>query len=209
MDEPSVALDHPRFHFVWASIFTRRLAADCMTHRCTMVDTHREKLDACCQYGCDVDLFERAAIEQRADQIRALLRPEVQQLRWFDPEEESDSDYPSGRVVRTEVVGGGCIFLAHDRRGCAIHRAALEGGWDLRGVKPAICRLFPLSYEDDAIVIADEDPEYSCAHVDGPSLYRVTRSALGDIFGEALVVALDDAEARVLGSAPRHLPVAR
>jgi Fe-S-cluster containining protein len=209
MDEPSVALDHPRFHFVWASIFTRRLAADCMTHRCTMVDTHREKLDACCQYGCDVDLFERAAIEQRADQIRALLRPEVQHLRWFDPEEEPDSDYPSGRVVRTEVVDGGCIFLAHDRRGCAIHRAAIEGDWDLRGVKPAICRLFPLSYEDDVIVIADEYPEYSCAHVEGPSLYRITRSALGDIFGEALVVALDDAEARVLGSAPRRLPVAQ
>jgi Fe-S-cluster containining protein len=209
MNEPSVALDHPRFHSVWASIFTRRLAADCMAHRCTMVDTHQEKLDACCQYGCDVDLFERAAIEQRADEIRALLRPDVRHLRWFDPEEEVDTDYPSGRVVRTEVVGGGCIFLAHDLRGCAIHRASLEGGWDMRGVKPAICRLFPLSYEDDAIVIADEYPEYSCAHVEGPSLYRITRSALGDIFGEALVAALDDAEARVLGSAPRRLPVAR
>jgi Fe-S-cluster containining protein len=209
MDEPSVALDHPRFHSVWASIFTRRLAADCMTHRCTMVDTHREKLDACCQYGCDVDLLERAAIEQRADEIRALLRPEVRHLRWFDPEEELDTDYPSGRVVRTEVVDGGCIFLAHDRRGCAIHRASVEGGWDLSGVKPAICRLFPLSYEDDAIVIADEYPEYSCAHVEGPSLYRITRSALADIFGEALVAAMDDAEARVLGSAPRLLPVAR
>lgn len=209
MDEPSVALDHPRFRSVWASIFTRRLVADCMTHRCTMVDTHREKLDACCQYGCDVDLFERAAIESRADQIRALLRPEVQPLRWFDPEEEPDTDYPSGRVVRTEVYDDGCIFLAHDRRGCAIHRAAIEGGWDLRGVKPAICRLFPLSYEDDAIVIADEYPEYSCAHVEGPSLYRITRDALADIFGEALVVAMDDAEARVLAAAPRHLPVAR
>ena len=209
MEEPSVALDHPRFRSVCASIFTRRLVADCVTHRCTMVDTHREKLDACCQYGCDVDLFERAAIESHADPIRALLRPEVQHLRWFDPEEEPDTDYPSGRVVRTEVADGGCIFLAHDRRGCAIHRASIEGSWDLRGVKPAICRLFPLSYEDDAIVIADEYPEYSCAHVDGPSLYRITRSALGDIFGEALVVAMDDAEARVLAAAPRSLPIAR
>ncbi|HET7500632.1 MAG TPA: DUF3109 family protein [Kofleriaceae bacterium] len=208
-DEPSVPLDHPRFRSAWASIFTRRLVADCMTHRCTMVPAGGEKLDACCQYGCDVDLAERAAIEARADEIRALLRDDVKHARWFDPEEEVDPDYPSGRVVRTEVAGGGCIFLAHDRRGCAIHRAALEGGWDLRGTKPAICRLFPLSYEEDAIVIADEYPEYSCAHVDGPTLYRITRDALGDIFGHALVVAMDAAEAQVLGAAPRRLPVAR
>jgi Fe-S-cluster containining protein len=110
--------------------------------------------------------------------------------------------------VRTEVHEGGCIFLAHDRRGCAIHRAALEGGWDFRGVKPAICRLFPLSYEADAILIAEEYPEYSCAHVDGPTLYRITRDALADLFGEALVVAMDAAEAQVLGAVPRRLPVA-
>ena len=209
MDEPVVAVDHPRFRSVSASIFTRRLAADCMTHRCEMMDTHSEKLDACCQYGCDVDLAERAAIEARSDDIRALLRPEVAHARWFDPEEEVDDDYPSGRVVRTEVHDGGCIFLAHDRRGCAIHRAALEGGWAFRGVKPAICRLFPLSYEDDAIVIADEYPEYSCAHVDGPTLYRITRAALAELFGEPLVVAMDAAEAQVLGGVPRRLPVAR
>jgi Fe-S-cluster containining protein len=209
MHEPAVALDHPRFRSAWASIFTRQLAADCMTHQCTMVPTHSPKLDACCQYGCDVDLAEREAIEARAGEIRSLLRPEVKDARWFDPEEEVDADYPSGRVVRTEVHEGGCIFLAHDRRGCAIHRAALEGGWDFRGVKPAICRLFPLSYEGDEIVIADEYPEYSCAHVDGPTLYRITRDALGDIFGEPLVIAMDAAEAQVLATAARHLPIAR
>src|SRR5262245_52278133 len=209
MDEPDIALDHPRFRSVSAAIFTRRLVADCMTHRCAMVETHSEKLDACCQYGCDVDLAERAAIEARGDEIRALLRPEVKNARWFDPEEEVDADYPSGRVVRTEVHDGGCIFLAHDRRGCAIHRAALENGWDFRGIKPAICRLFPLSYEDDAIVIADEYAEYSCAHVDGPTLYRLSRDTLADLFGEPLVAALDAAEAQVLAAERRRLPVAR
>src|SRR4051812_29332355 len=191
MDEAFVTLDHPRFRSVAAAIFTRRLVADCMTHRCTMVDSHSEKLDACCQYGCDVDLRERVAIEARSEQIRGLLRAEVKDARWFDPEQTMDPDYPSGTVVRTEVHDGGCIFLAHDRRGCAIHRAALEGGWDFRGVKPAICRLFPLSYERDEIMIAEEYPEYSCAHVEGPSLYRITRDTLGELFGVPLVVALD------------------
>ncbi len=219
MDEHQVALDHPRFRAVSAAIFTRRLAPDCMTHRCTIVQDEDkaalahpyEKLDACCQYGCDVDLAEREAILARAGDIRALLRPDAAAARWFDDEIEEDPDYPSGKVVRTEVLGGGCVFLAHDRRGCAIHRASLERGWDFRGVKPAICRLFPLSYEDDAIVIADEYPEYSCAHVDGPTLYRITRDTLGELFGAALVAALDAAEAQVLGAtppAPRRLPIA-
>ena len=208
MDEPLVSLDHPRFRTAWASIFTRRLAADCMTHRCTIVESHTEKLDACCQYGCDVDLREREAIEAHSGEIRTLLRAEVKDARWFDPEEEVDADYPSGRVVRTEVHAGGCIFLAHDRRGCAIHRAALEGGWSMHGVKPAICRLYPMSYEGDAIVIAGEYPEYSCAHVDGPTLYQLTRDALAALFGDPLVTAMDAAERQVLGAIPRRLPIA-
>ncbi|MEO8707215.1 MAG: DUF3109 family protein [Kofleriaceae bacterium] len=208
-DDEDVALDHPRFKTVSASVFTRRLVADCMTHTCTMVDEHAVKLDACCQYGCDVDLREREAILARAGEIRALLRTEVKDKPWFETEEEVDADYPSGRVVRTEVHDGGCIFLAHDRRGCAIHRASIENGWDFRGTKPAICRLFPMSYEEDAIVIADEYPEYSCAHVgdDEPTLYRITRDALGELFGADLVTALDAAEARVLAAAPVRLKV--
>lgn len=209
-----VPLDHPRFKFVEPELFTRKLAADCMTHRCAMVDPKKpdgertEKLDACCQYGCDVDLAERDKILARADDIRPLLRDEVKQLPWFDEDQlEEDPDYPSGACVRTSVFEDGCLFLAHDRRGCAIHRSAIERGWDMRGVKPAICRLFPVSYYDDWITIADEYEEYSCAHVDGPTLYRITRDLFGELFGPELVTALDDAERRVLANEPRKLPV--
>lgn len=209
MDESDVPLDHPRFRRVQAAIFTARLAPDCMEHECTMVDKepHRKKLDACCQYGCDVDLRERDAILARAEQIRPLLRAEVQDRPWFATEVEHDADYPSGAVVRTEVHEGGCLFLAHDLRGCAIHRASLEQGWDFRGVKPAICRLFPLSYEADAIVIADEYEEYSCAHVEGPTLYRISRDLIGELWGTELVAALDSVEQRVLAAQPKRLPV--
>lgn len=204
----SLRIDHPRFVTVDPAIFTKKLVGDCMTHACQFLVPHQhEKLDACCQYGCDVDLAEREAILARAEQIRPLLRPEVQHQRWFDDEVEHDKDYPSGAVVRTEVVDDGCLFLQHDRRGCAIHRASIEQGWDFRGVKPAICRLFPMSYEDDAIVLADEYAEYSCAHVDGPSIYRLTRDTLGELFGAELVRALDAAETRVLAAQPKRLPV--
>jgi Fe-S-cluster containining protein len=200
MSEPSVPLDHPRFHAAEVAVFTRKVVADCMTHNCTMQATHTEKLDACCQYGCDVDLFERDAILARAEAIKPVLAAEVRDLPWFDESEpEHDPDVPSGTVVRTAVHGSGCLFLSHDKRGCAIHRASLEQGWDFHGVKPSICRLFPLSYGEGMIVVSDDYHDYSCAYQDdAPSLYQVARDALAALFGPELVRAMDAAEARVL-----------
>ncbi len=201
-----VPLDHPRFAHAWTDVFTRRVVADCMSHQCALVATHTTKLDACCQYGADVDLFERAAILRRADSIRARLLPEAQTARWFDDDEETpDPDAPSGMLVRTAVLGSGCLFLAHDKRGCAIHRASIEDGWDMNGTKPHVCRLFPLSYEADTIQISEDYVDYSCAYEPtAPTLYQVGRSTLAAIFGDALVVAMDAAEAKVRA---RHLPV--
>jgi len=209
MYEPEVSLDHPLFKRVEVAVFTKRVVADCMSHRCAMQETHSEKLDACCQYGCDVDLRERDAILARAGEIREVLAPEVRDVPWFDESEpEEDPDTPSGVVVRTATHGDGCIFLAHDRRGCAIHRAAVEQSWDFRGVKPTICRLFPLTYGDNAIMVSDDYPDYSCAYEpNAPTVYRVARAALGEIFGDELVRALDDAEARVLAAQPVRLRV--
>lgn len=208
MSEPLVELDHPRFRAAEVAVFTKRVVADCMTHPCAMHETGVEKLDACCQYGCDVDLYEKQAILARADSIKPVLAAEVRDLPWFDESEpEQDPDVPSGTVVRTAVHGGGCLFLRHDKRGCAIHRASLEQGWDFRGVKPSICRLFPLSYGEGTIVVSDDYPDYSCAYqADAPTLYQVARDALADLFGPELVQAMDAAEARVTA---RQLPVVR
>ena len=194
-----VPLDHARFARTDAAVFTRRVVADCMTHRCTMQASGQLKLDACCQYGADVEVRERDAIRARADHIRPVLRAEVQHAAWFD--ERALQEDVDGTFVRTAKHDGGCVFLAHDRRGCAIHRAAVEQGWDFRGVKPAVCRLFPLTYSDGAILISDDYPDYSCAYEPGaPTLYRVARDTLGDVFDAALVAAMDAAEARVLAT---------
>ncbi len=208
MSEPVVPLDHPRFHAAELAVFTKRVVADCMTHACAMQETKTEKLDACCQYGCDVDLFERDAILARAASIKPVLAAEVRDLPWFDESEpEQDPDVPSGTVVRTAVHKGGCLFLSHDARGCAIHRASIEQGWDFRGVKPSICRLFPLSYGEGMIQVSDDYVDYSCAYEpDAPTLYQVARDALADLFGPELVRAMDAAEQRVLA---RQLPIAR
>ena len=167
-----------------------------MSHRCRMLPEDREHLDACCQYGADVDVGERDQILTHAAQLRQILRPEARHTPWFTGREEKDPDFPSGQYVRTRQFRGGCVFLAHDGSGCAIHRASVEGGWDFHGVKPHVCRLFPLSYDDESIIVSDDDPDYSCAYTPtSPTLYRNGRATLAAVFGEALVRAMDAAEA--------------
>jgi Fe-S-cluster containining protein len=206
-----VALDHPKFRHVADEIFTRRVVIDCMNHACKVVEgdsPHGARLDACCQYGADVDLFERDKILARAGELKAILRPEVRDVAWFETEVEPDADQPSGGLVRTAVHGEhGCVFLQHDKRGCAIHRASIEHGWDFRGTKPHVCRLFPLTYTTDEIMISDDYIDYSCAYVaDAPTLYRGARDLLGELFGAELVRALDALEAKTLA---KRLPLAR
>jgi Fe-S-cluster containining protein len=192
------SLEHERFRRVQCDIFIRRVVADCMSHKCSLLKRDDQvKLDACCSYGVDADLRERDGILRRAEQIRDLLDQPAKDLPWFHDEVQHDPDFPSGSYVRTRTHGGGCIFLAHDQRGCAIHRAADAHGWDFRGVKPHVCRLFPLTYESDAIVLSDDYTDYSCSQDRAaPTLYRVGREALGDIFGEALIQELDRVETR-------------
>src|SRR5512144_1549757 len=146
-DEPTIDLDHPKWQRAEVAVFTRRVVADCMNHRCTIVDGNRVKLDACCQYGCDVDLTERDAILARADQIKPVPAAEVRDLPWFDESNpERDPDTPSGTVVRTAVHGEGCLFLIHDRRGCAVLRVWMGNGWDFRGGFVRVFGLLPVTF---------------------------------------------------------------
>ena len=204
-----VAIDHPRFKKVQRSIFVSKLAPDCMSHQCRLKkEDDTLKLDACCQYGVDVDVAERDGILAHAEQIKTILDDDVAELPWFHEKETEDKDFPSGKFVRTQTHGGGCIFLRHDARGCSIHRASVEAGWDFHGIKPNICRLFPMSYDDESIVMSDDYADYSCAFEDDtPSVYQVGRPDLLAIFGSELVTALDQVERDVLAGEPKRLGV--
>ncbi len=194
-----VPLDHPRLRKAQRDIFVRKLAPDCMSFTCQLTqDGHRTQLDACCQYGADVGIHERDGILEHREQIHALLAADARDRDWFTGEAQIDADFPGGAFVRTNTHGQGCLFLAQDQRGCAIHRASVEGGWSFNGIKPHVCRLFPISYEPDAIVLSDDYEDYSCAfEVDAPSVYRAQRDTLRDVFGDALISALDATEVLV------------
>ncbi len=193
-------IEHPRFRRVQKDIFTKRVVKDCMSHECKLTTKgDAVKLDACCQYGVDVDLGERDGILAHAEQIRSILSEEARDQEWFIGPEHEDVDFVSGRYVRTNRVGDGCLFLSHDGRGCAIHRASIEGDWNFSGIKPHVCRLFPLTYTGDLICLSDDYPDYSCAYdPDAETVYRNSRDDLGEFFGAELISTLDALEQTIM-----------
>ncbi len=208
-----VSLEHPRVREVDVAIFTATFAPDCMTHACRCEDEGGKQLDdACCQHGCDVDLFERDAILARAADVAAVLAPAHRDpSRWFDESQrEADVDAPSGWVVRTATVrpgdSGGCVFLEHDARGCALHRAALAADFAPESIKPAVCRMYPLTFGDGALCFSDDYDRYSClGETGGPTVYRLMRPVLAQVFGDDVLEPLDRLEQKVLR---RRLPLA-
>lgn len=198
-------IDHPRVQRVETDIFLLGFAPDCLRHACRCVEEGgAERADACCRFGADTDLHERDAILARAAEIAPVLAPAWRDAsRWFDDSvQEPDEEFPSGVVTRTAVAGpeedDGCVFLQHDRRGCALHRAALLHGFDPASIKPAVCRLFPLGFGEGTLGLSDDVSLYSCADAPGPSIYQVQRGAVEEVFGVDLVRLLDAAERRVL-----------
>ena len=195
---------HPHVRTVDRSVFVRTFAADCMAHACRCRDEDdRARADACCQHGSDVYPIDRAAIMRRAREIASVLRPERRDpTTWFDESEPVyDPDPPAGVVVRTSTSdpadeSSGCIFLEHDGpRGCGLHRAAVVHGFDPAEVKPFVCRLYPLYLDAGQLALASDFERYSCADdSDGPSVYRLMRDTLGEMFGADAVTALDRVE---------------
>jgi len=206
-----VAVEHARFLWVESGIFTDRIVVDCFSHACSRHPGGSTHLDICCQYGADVDGNEKAAIEHHRQSIAAQMTPGAVAAPWFEGTLEPDADFPSGLRARTAVFDGACIFLDRANRGCAIHRAAIAGGWDLHGVKPMICRLWPLTWDYNSLGLADDYADYSCAfEPQAPTVYQGGRSALSQLFGAGLVDALDAVEAKMLGASPnrpRRLPI--
>lgn len=212
-------LNHPAFVSVDAEIFTKTFTPDCMAHACICREENdRPRNDACCRFGADVLLPEKAAILRRASEVAAVLKePRRDPAGWFDEEDpEPDPDAPGGILLRTatQVPGvetSGCVFLDHTgHRGCGLHRAALQFGFDPAEIKPAVCRLYPLSASRRRLRLSPDFDWYSCAGDAGPSVYQLMRGELAALYGEDLVTELDRLERehlrRRLRVAARHPP---
>jgi Fe-S-cluster containining protein len=186
-------------------IFKITFAPDCMVHACRCrEESDRHRNDACCQYGADVFLPEREAILRRRAEVASVLKQSRRDpAGWFDERNpELDPAAPSGIILRTATADpeddtSGCVFLQHEgERGCGLHRAALQHGFSPSEIKPRVCRLYPVSFGKGRLGLSPDFNDYSCAGDSGPTVYRLMRDAIGEIFGMELIAELDRLEAR-------------
>jgi hypothetical protein len=200
------AVNHHLIQRVDSDIFRFTFAADCIQHQCRCRDDgDRRRDDACCQYGADVMVGEMHAILRRARDIAPLLKPGRRDpKRWFDLRApEPAPDVPGGVLIRTATANprdeaSGCVFLEHTGdRGCGLHRAALLGGFEPADIKPRVCSLYPLTWNDRDLGLSPDFNSYSCAFDGGPTVYRLMRQTVADIFDSDLVDELDRLEAQV------------
>jgi hypothetical protein len=202
-------VDHPEVRRVDDRIFKITFAPDCMTHACLCrEESDRQRNDACCQYGADVWVPEQHAILRRATEVASVLKPERRDpAGWFDERDpEEDPAAPLGIIHRTATADpddgtSGCVFLQHEgERGCGLHRAALIHGFSPSEIKPRVCRLYPVSFGRGRLGLSPDFNDYSCAGDTGPTVYRLMRAAIGEVFGAGLIEAMDLLEARATKS---------
>lgn len=153
--------------------------------------------DSCCQYGATIEEPKVQAILDRAADIGQYVG--VPPAEWFEPNWRPDSDYAGGRYTRTQVRetahGPRCVFLNADGRGCLLHKFALDHGVPVQSLKPMACNLFPVLWEDGALIVPQEIEDRSLVCLDhGTTLYRSARNDLQWYFGPELVAELDGLE---------------
>ena len=163
--------------------------------QCTICD------DWCCGHGVDVDELHYERIMAHADRLEAYTR--IPRDRWFTDEYEEDPDVPGGGSRRTAVKGRGCIFLNPSGRGCLLHGYCIDQGIEFRELKSLVDCLFPASFYDDTLSLADEvdDGSLICLNT-GPTVYRGVRGDLEYFFGAEFVGELDRMERRMFSARP-------
>jgi Fe-S-cluster containining protein len=167
-------------HQVDERIFDRIYYADCLG--CDFCK------DVCCSHGCQVDLQERDRILAVAEGLEQ--RMQIPAERWFEHEPTIDPDFPSGAYVRAQTHNGKCVFYDWKQRGCGIHRYAVENGIDYHALKPMVCSLFPITWEQDRLFVSDFLAELPC-NDQGPRVFDVQKDELKHYFGEPFVAAIE------------------
>jgi Fe-S-cluster containining protein len=149
--------------------------------------------DSCCGHGADIDANNVCRLEAHAGALEGYVG--VGRDAWFRPTYNEDVEYPGSRYTRTRVVNGSCVFLNRQGRGCLIHRYCMEQGLDFHDLKPLVCSLFPLSFDEGLLFPSAEILDNSLECLDaGPTLYRGARGDVHYYFGPELVAELDERE---------------
>jgi hypothetical protein len=144
----------------------------------------------------DVDEVHYQHILLHADRLEAHTG--IPRDGWFTDEYEEDEEVPGGASRRTEADDEGCVFLNRHGRGCLLHAFATDERMDFRELKSMVDSLFPVTFADRTLFVADEVADRSLVCLgDGPTVYRGQRGDLMYYFGEEFVRVLDEIEAEV------------
>jgi hypothetical protein len=146
--------------------------------------------DQCCDYGVDIDSANMERLRELGPDFEAFAG--VPHTEWFTRTLTEDAEFPSGWHARTASVDGKCIFADRRGRGCRIHAWCIERGFDYHLYKPMVSILFPVTFEQGALVASPEavDASLVCSG-QGMRLYDGVREEIGWYFGEELLAALD------------------
>lgn len=156
--------------------------------------------DACCTHGADVTAVDLANMTARADELEQSLQ--LPRDQWFTHHYSFDTDWPGGKATRTRTADGHCVFLNVSGRGCLIHRFAIEKDIDVHEIKPMVCLLWPVTWQDGMLRPSNEIEKSDLICVGpGQTCYRSARSDIGYYFGPALVAELDELEQATLKTA--------
>ena len=145
--------------------------------------------DACCQHGTEVDSPAIERILAHADALENFTQ--TTRDTWFG-DLRIDADFPGGSYRRTTVPDDRCVFHDRSGRGCQLHAFALVHGVEPHTLKPMLCTIFPLSYDDGLLHPSEEvqTGELICLGT-GETLYRGVRAELAHYFSAAFVGELD------------------
>jgi hypothetical protein len=134
-----------------------------------------------------VDVAHRDRIIAEAALIAQHMEPtqEHDPARWFEPNDEPDLDFPSGRAVNTNIVNGTCVFL-DSRRLCVLHSAESASP----GLKPFFCRAYPVAIDHGCVTLDSDwcpDDTQCCEPVEGGEMttLEVYEPELVHMLGEA------------------------
>lgn len=174
--------------FVNRDIFLKTYFARCL--ECSFCH------DWCCSFGADIDIENVEKIRKQKEEIRPFVRES--DAEWFEAEYTYYEEYAGNEYTRINPLGPRCVFISKDQRGCGLHRYAISQQMDYHDIKPIVCILFPLSFEEGILFPAAEldDNSLVCSG-SGTSVYQAMRNELEYYFGLEFVKELDEIEKEV------------
>jgi hypothetical protein len=145
-DDPSEArtwlLDVTFLESSWRCIYGRGCQG-------VLTEPAAELAEGCCSYGAHFTGDEDALRVERAAET---LTDEQWQFRSVAQRRGGPLRRGKGQPVTTRLVEGACIFLNRPSHpsgaGCALHRAALDGGLPPLALKPDVCWQLPLRRDE-------------------------------------------------------------